>query len=179
MTTKEKSQLLCFGLGLMTFETACGSEFDLMMASTVRPQRGNARPAAFIPMQTGFSVEKLTQMDLQSGVHDLKELLGSCAIIQHPGHCGLTAITDIKIQSLLHSTRLLPFLEKHLPSFVSATPTMAVTFAAEPTVWQGSIDRVVAFVVAKLTGKADSNGKESHRDSAKACVDGDPSATTV
>jgi hypothetical protein len=56
------------------FDRVCGSEFDLMMAATIRPQRGGA---SFVQMHASFTTKFLNQIESSSGVQELKELLDS------------------------------------------------------------------------------------------------------
>ena len=127
-------------------------------------------------MKSYSGVQDLEQLLLSSTTSKQEDLIGLCERMSaSSGHAGLNirslfkasgkgatssaeedsySLTDIKVHSLNNSPYLMPFLQKHMPAFISGNPTLVQTFAAKPTVWKGSVDKVLAFVVTKLAGKA-------------------------
>jgi hypothetical protein len=186
MAGKEEPELrvLVRKCAAIPFDRVCGKEFDLMMAATIRPQRGGA---SFVQMHAGFTTKFFNQMNSSSGVQELKQLIESADIYPQQDLVGLRerktassghgsvnllnlfrgsgkgasssaeedySITEIKVWSLNNSLFLLPFIQKNMPDFISGNPAMVQKFAAKPTPWRGSVDQVLAFVVTKVTGKA-------------------------
>lgn len=67
----------------------------------------------------------------------------------------------MKVRSLTTSPMLMPFLAKYIHVFASSVPLLSSHFYPEPSVFRGSIDKVVAFIVTTLTGKAQRNTESS------------------
>lgn len=63
------------------------------------------------------------------------------------------SFTNLKKTTIAGSGLLLPFFEKHLPAFALTVPMLKITFDAKTTIFSGSVDMVVAIVVATVKGK--------------------------
>lgn len=105
MESKEEPQwrVLVRQCAAIPLDRVCGLEFDLMMAATIRLQRGGA---SFVPMHAGFTAKFLSQVKTSNGVQELQELLDSADIYPQQDLIGLrerkTAYSGQGILNLLN-----------------------------------------------------------------------------
>lgn len=164
--------------GIIPLDDVCGKEFDLMKAATPRPKPGKGATAAtLVPMHGGFTEDFFNYTKLPDGATELAALLsdagstpvadlvglyeGANARSGHGGD-GNYSLTDMKVRSMTTSLKLMPFLAKYIHVFASNVPLLSSHFGAKPTVFRGSIDKVVAFIITTLTGKVQRNKESSH-----------------